>query len=291
MIMFLFRVQEALKNVFATFATLIRILAMSKWRVAYPKKTTESCVILGNGPSLNQSLATYKDQLKAYTRICVNEFPRSDAFEQTKPQMYILAAKEYWRNDVLDFYYDIRRITFGALVEKTTWDMVVWLPYESRKYKEFINLFAKNPHLKIHYFNMTPVEGFDSLCHRFFRWSWGIPRPHNVVIPALMIALNMQYKEIYLIGAEHSWLPEISVNEKNEALLHQKHFYDEQTSRPNVMYQAGQRPRRLYEILEKFYLTFRAYFIINDYAQTLKTPIYNATPQSFIDAFERKIIP
>lgn len=288
MIFFLLSIQEALKSIFATFATLLRIGLMSKWRVLYPSRQGDCCVILGNGPSLSQSLHNDGKLLHRYIRICVNDFPRSLAFEQTKPQIYVLAAKEYWRDDVIDEYKQNRRATFDALLQKTTWQMAICLPYESRHYTEFTAQFAQNPHLKIYYFNMTPVEGFTRLCHRFFRWAWGMPRPHNVLIPALMLCIGIGYRHIYLLGADHSWLPEISVNERNEALIHQKHFYDEQTAQPNVMYHAGQRPRRLYEILEKFYLTFRAYFTIDEYARSLGIHIYNATPNSFIDAFERK---
>jgi len=291
MIMLLFRWQEALKATFASLATLLRVVLMSQWRVVRPPRVGERCVILGNGPSLSQSLHQYAPVLANYRRLCVNDFPRSDAFEQIKPDIYLLAAKEYWRDDVLDSYKANSRATFDALLRKTTWQMAILLPYEARGHRAFIAQFAQNPNLKIYYFNMTPVEGFQSWCHYSFDRAWGTPRPHNVLIPCLMLAIGMGFREIYLLGADHSWLPEISVNERNEALVCQKHFYDENAAQANVMYRAGQRPRRLYEILEKFYLTFRAYFDIKDYADRKGVAIYNATPQSFIDAFDRQTLP
>ena len=65
---------------------------------------------------------------------------------------------------------------------------------------------------------MTSSEGFQSFTQLAYRMAWAIPRPHNVLIPALMNSLYLGFKEIIIIGADHSWLSEISVNEKNEAL-------------------------------------------------------------------------
>jgi hypothetical protein len=43
-------------------------------------------------------------------------------------------------------------------------------------------------------------------------------------------------------------------------------------------------------MLEKFVMAFKSYHYIEKYAQWNKTKIWNGTPNSFIDAFERKIL-
>ena len=40
--------------------------------------------------------------------------------------------------------------------------------------------------------------------------------PHNVLIPSIAIGLRLPFKKIYLAGADHSWLPEITVTDDNE---------------------------------------------------------------------------
>jgi hypothetical protein len=100
----------------------------------------------------------------------------------------------------------------------------------------------------------------------------------------------MGYKEIGLIGADHSWLETLSVSDNNEALLNQKHFYDEGETSSKKMTRKGSSYRKLHEILEKFMLTFKAYFIIKDYVETKNIKIFNCTPSSYIDAFERKTL-
>ncbi len=269
----------------------MRVLLMWKKNVKLPQaaaQNTDTCLILGNGPSLNTSLAQAAGLLKQANLFCVNAFALSDLYTKLQPHYYILAAPEYWLHNVLDIYIKNRRETFEAIIEKTTWPLTILAAAEAQKYPEFAQLLLQNKHIKICYFNTTPIEGFTSACHFFYQKAWGMPRPHNVLIPALMLSLAMGYKQIYLLGADHSWLPEICVNDRNEVLVHQKHFYDDQQSKADRMYYGGRRPRRLYEVLEKFYLTFRAYFDIELYARSQNAIIYNATPNSFIDAFERK---
>ncbi len=45
--------------------------------------------------------------------------------------------------------------------------------------------------------------------------------------------------------------------------------------------------RKLHEVLIKFVHAFKGYHDIERYARSKGIIIYNATPQSFIDAFER----
>lgn len=291
MIQFLFGIQEQLKSLFASFATLVRIVFMSKKWVRLPRVHRQECVILGNGPSLNGSLEQYAANLPNYDLVCVNNFALSQLYGKIRPNSYIIAAREYWLPHVVESYQTIRLATFESLINNTSWDMNLFIPFDARTYKDFLDQFKQNPHLRLHFYNLTPVEGTVRLRNWLFKLGMGIPRPHNVLIPSIMIALKQGYHAIYLLGADHSWLPEISVNERNEVLVHQKHFYDEQSSRPDRMYMAGQRPRYLYEVLEKFCHTFKSYFVIKDYAQTIGANIYNATPNSFIDAFERKNLP
>jgi hypothetical protein len=124
-----------------------------------------------------------------------------------------------------------------------------------------------------------------------------MPRPHNVLIPSLILSINMKFSNIYVCGADHSWLKEIYVDNENEVLLSQKHFYDKQAQKqsdyrdmavPQPMYHGGSNnKRKLHEVLEKFYYTFRSYWKIKSLAESQAVKIYNITPISYIDAFDR----
>jgi hypothetical protein len=80
------------------------------------------------------------------------------------------------------------------------------------------------------------------------------------------------------------------VNDKNEALVNQKHFYDENESKPLKM-QDWNRARKLHEMIHKFYLSFRGYWELKSFIEKSGVKVYNASEISMIDAFERKYLP
>ena len=100
-----------------------------------------------------------------------------------------------------------------------------------------------------------------------------------------------------MAGADHSWLQEIFVDDDNEVLLSQKHFYDKQAAKQKhyrdmsvaqPMYRGGSaQSRKLHEVLEKFYYTFRSYWTLRKYAESKAIEVINITPNSYIDAFKK----
>ena len=120
-----------------------------------------------------------------------------------------------------------------------------------------------------------------------FHKGWGVPRPHNVLMPSIAVGLRLQFKKIYLAGADHSWLPEIRVTDDNVVLMHQKHFYDQGTSKADTVKQENLQSAHIYTILYHMYVSFKSYHILEAYAQWLGKEIINITPGSYIDAFRR----
>ena len=273
----------------SSFLSLFKILLRSKLAVGQHQTKDDVCIILGNGPSLKTALEDYGGRLAGKNLLCVNRFPDTKAFEQLKPRYFLITSKEYWEPGSIKKHQDIRDNIIKALVEKTSWPLTFFLPVASKNNQTFLTYIRSNSNIDISFFNTTPVEGLKNISHFYMRKGWGMPRPHNVLIPCIFNAVNAGFKEIYILGADHSWLPLISVNDENVALVNQKHFYDEGNTKSESMHRHS-RPRRLHEILEKFMLSFKAYFELKDYAETKGVKIYNCTPGSFIDAFERKNI-
>jgi len=114
-----------------------------------------------------------------------------------------------------------------------------------------------------------------------------MPRPHNVMIPSIFIALSLNVKEIALIGIDHSWLKEIYVDEQNNALFFNQHFYDKEISAKKFD-KYGKTYLKLHEILMTLSKAFESYHILEEYSKTKNIKIYNCTKGSYIDAFERK---
>ena len=286
-------IQSWFSNLGKTFASCIRILLQSTFSniLAIKFNQKEVCLILGNGPSLKQTIDTYPSEtLQQFDLMAVNQFADTDYFSVLKPKFYLLNAVTYFQEETAlsPLYQNLRKELYKSLSEKITWDMYLIVPFRAKKSSNFKDLLNSNPHIHAVYFNQTPGEGFTCFTNFVFNRAWAMPRPHNVLIPGIMHAIHLNYKTIAIVGADHSWLGEISVNNNNEALVHQKHYYDEQTSRPEKVQDYITRPRKLHEILHKFYLSFKGYWDIDTYSKKRKVSIYNCSEVSMIDAFERK---
>lgn len=292
-------IQIFFENLLLSTLTLGKVFLLSNPFLRLPdiRKKEKSCVILANGPSLNDLIHNHDSFLKGKVLFCVNLFARTEHYTRLKPSVYVITSPEYWLPDEKKGWHEDRLKTFEELVTKTQWPLTLLVPIVAKKDRSWVKYMHRNSQIRIAYFNNTPIEGFKWLNHIFFNLNLGIPRPHNVLIPSLFIAVRCHFPKIYLAGADHNWLQEISVTGENEVLLSQKHFYDRQFSdknnknspNPRPMYHGSSaRKRKLHEVLIKFYLAFKGYWDIRDYANSRNVEIVNLTTNSYIDAFVKE---
>ena len=290
MIKLLLAIKLFLKELIESIESLFKVLLLSKRTniVRNLNLSSDDVVILGNGPSLAGMLTEQIDFLKNKDIVCVNHFPSTDFYEKIKPRYFISGAQDLYLENIEEQFIIQSNKLFNDINERTTWPIIFFFPVEAQRYKRWQNIFAKNKNIQICYYNTTPVEGLKSIRNILFDCKLGMARPHNVLIPSIFLMIWKGYKNIYLWGADHSWLKDISVDEQNNALINQKHFYDETTSRAKVLDWKGEGARKLHEIMYKFMTAFASYFVIEDYAKNKKIRIINMTRGSFIDAFERE---
>lgn len=277
------KIMKQLGLLWQTFLSVVKILLQSKWSTRFPGQFSnrDELLILANGPSLNKTIEDGNDFLKGKTLLAVNFFVNSPRFTELRPELYLIADPLFW------LVPEKRQQLFGGLAEKTTWPMTLFIPRRALNNKEWKPLLIGNSQIKVVVYNTTPIEGFQGFCNWVFHKGWGVPRPHNVLIPSIAVGLRMQFKKIYLAGADHSWLPEIRVTDDNVVLMHQKHFYDQGTSKADTVKQENLQSARIYTILYHMYVSFKSYHILEAYAQWLGKEIINITPGSYIDAFRR----
>lgn len=281
--------QQVVENLVKVGLSLLRMIVFSRplFRHIYPPRNHDRCVILGNGPSLTGMIERYEALLRGCDLFCVNHFPTTPLFERLKPAFFIASAPDLFYDNIEEHFIIQSNRLFESLAAKTTWPLAVFMPAEARKYERWQRHLKQHAYISIYYYNTTPIEGFRGFRHFLFKAGTGMPRPHNIMIPAIWTAINMKYQTVSLWGADHSWLREISVDEQNNALINQKHFYDADTARPAPLDKKGKGRRRLHEILYKFMTAFASYFVLREYADSCGVAILNATNGSFIDAFER----
>lgn len=263
--------------------SVVKIVLQSKLVTRLPGhfSNPDELLILANGPSLKRTVEESADFVRGKTLLAVNFCVTSPMFEQLKPELYLIADPLFW------IVPEKREQLFRTMAEKTTWDMNFLVPARALKNKEWQPLLAGNPHIRLYIYNTTPIEGFQGFCNWIFSKGWGVPRPHNVLIPSIAMGIRLPFKKIYLAGADHSWLPEITVTDDNVVLMNQKHFYDQNKSQAATVTQENLHSARLYTILYHMYVAFKSYFVLEDYARSRGKEVINVTPGSYIDAFKR----
>lgn len=265
-------------NLGTSLKTLVRVALKSRRPTVRRVAGAGTIVILGNGPSLATVLSDDLPFLQSSTCLGVNFFANTEAYAAVRPRYYVLADPHFF--DKADTDPNVIRLI--AALRQTSWPMTLFVPAGARK---AARLFAGTA-LSVERFNFVRADGFHTLENLLWRHGLGMPRPRNVLIPSLMIALLMGYRTIKVLGADHGWLSTLSVTEDNRVVCVQPHFYGadkREEKRISAVYDC----LRLDQVLESMTIAFRAYHSVRRFADHIGARIINATPGSMIDAFAR----
>lgn len=271
-----------LDNTLATIKSCVKQVVEKSAKINPANSATNQLIILGNGPSLRTNLDNDLDLLRSADTLAVNFAANTPEFSEIQPTYYLLADPHFF-----DKAGDDPNV--GRLIENLnsiTFPMTLFVPAGARKADSYFH----NHNLTVKHFSFTAVEGYTWFENAMMNSHRGMPRPRNVLIPSIMVGIWLGYKEIYLLGADHSWLKTLSVNDRNEVVSIQPHFYKEDSreqQRVNEVYVN----RQLHEVLESMMIAFKSYHRIREYADRCGTQIFNSTPGSMIDAFERASLP
>ncbi len=269
------KIGEIIKTAGLTAKGLVKMALQSRcvnWKGIKPEGDT--IIVMGNGPSLSQSLVDHPEAFKKYPLLAVNFAANTDEFFALRPKYYLLADPVFFNRGIND---NVEQLFHN--LESVEWPIILFVPRGKN--------VPRTKWIDVREFNFVGIEGAKWLRHFAYNNKLGMPRPRNVLIPSIMAALWMGYKNVYLTGADHSWTKTLDVNENNEVVSVQPHFYrdnDAEHQRVASVY----KNVRLHELLLSFHIAFKAYFDVDEYARYIGANIYNATPGSFIDAFRRK---
>ena len=266
----------------ATVASLLKVMLRSRRPDRVPGAPQgRGVVILGNGPSLRHTIDTCGERLADYDLMAVNFFATSPDYFTLRPGLYVLADPHFFEADSDDA--NVRALRDN--ISRTSWPMTLFLPHGVNT--DYLTS-ALPGNVRIARYNLTPAEGAPCVVHSLYARGLAMPRPRNILVPALMLALRMGYRRIVIVGADHGWTQTLSVDSDNCVVSVQPHFYadrPEELERIKNVY----RGVRLHDVLQSLTIAFRSYHAIRAYADSLASApeIINATPGSFIDAFRR----
>lgn len=273
------KIQSAIGQLGASVASLIKVALWSgKPSPAAKESRTDTLIVMGNGPSLRTAIERHRDVLMAHPRLGVNLSALTPDFKELRPQYYILAD--------IAFFVKEKSGKVPALWEALAdvdWDMTLFLPVRARKMEEVKKLPSN---ITVKYYNLTPAEGFKALTYPLYESGLAMPRPRNVLIPAIMCGVREGFKKIALIGADHNWSKTLWVTERNCVVSVQPHFYkddDAELRRAEEIF----KNVRIHEVYENYAIAFKSYHQLKPWLDRKGVMVLNTTERSFIDAFPR----
>lgn len=286
---FILKTLEFTKQLVNTFLSLIKILIKSKFTTTLPKAETDTCIVLGNGPSLKKSLVQYQDVLTKLDLLCVNNFSITQEYELLKPKYYVLLDPAYFAKTPLKVVEDC----FNNIKTKTSWELILLVPTQAKQSPLLQQLCLDNTHVKLICYNYVPFKGFNNIGHYLFKKRLAMPQSQNVLVASLFLGINLGFKKIYLLGADHTWHVNLHVNEKNELCLKDEHFYQKENGNDTIiLYKENSKTEtvKLHEAFLSCGKAFEGHYNVNKYAILRNVNIYNSSDVSFIDAYVRKPI-
>ena len=265
-------------------AGILKALLRSGKPFAAGQPRDRRLVIMANGPSLRKLLDSDLERLASETTMAVNFAANAPEYFSLRPEFYILADPHFFNGGGKD--PTVPRLWEN--LRKTGWKMTMFLPIQHRgQIRDFFSREGTLPeNVEIKWFNLTPADGAKPVRHLLYRRGLATPRPRNVLIAALMCALREGFRDIVIVGADHTWLQTLWIDDHNRVVSVQPHFYkdnEKELDRVAKEYEGY----HLHDILGSMTVAFRSYHLIADYAASIGARISNATPGSYIDAFPR----
>ena len=148
------RVQKALSEAGASAASLVKMGLRSRPVKGMQKSPRErELVVLGNGPSLAQTLEKHRQWLADRDLMAVNFAANSAEFQRLMPQHYVLADPHFFHGAASD--PNVARLWDN--LRRADWPMTLHVPASELGATEAA--IAKHGNITVSPYNLTPVEG------------------------------------------------------------------------------------------------------------------------------------
>jgi hypothetical protein len=277
-------------------ASMARIAAFgAPARPRFPERRGDKLLIMGSGPSLRESLRNLApDSLRDVDLLCVNDFYKEQDFALLRPRLFVIADPAYWDDRCFGEYGG----PLIAALAKIDWEFTLLVPKRARA--THLHRALVQHRVNFEWFTTAAVRGFGWLESALFGAKLGMPRPQNVLVAAIALGLWAGYRDIAVIGADHSWHQEIDVDDDNMLLTSARHNYTSAVTRKPFLkphgiwkFREGRQLTRtdvfsMREILLAWAAMHDSYERLVALAARRDVHIFNSSAVSFIDAFERR---
>ncbi len=251
-----------------------------------------NAVVIGNGPSFAKTIAEHPNGISNHDVFCVNSFPKTDAFTIFKPRYCVFADPGYWLASASQDLKDDRSAVFEAINMKSDWGIRLLFPATAMQAHRLKPLTFSNPNVRISYYNSTAISRAlpQKLRSYLYRKNLAIAGLQTVVCGSLSLAITLGYKNIYLAGADASFLEDVSIDDdRNLLVTKDSHYYDNGHSllKPIYVDVEEQKPMRVHQYLTCISLMLEGFYECSLFAQDSGVTVINSGSHSWIDSFER----
>ncbi|SMQ62265.1 hypothetical protein SAMN06297229_0683 [Pseudidiomarina planktonica] len=253
-------------------------------------KHHQSCLVIGNGPSLKNDLNTLTERAHSSDFVTVNHFSEDPLFASLKPTKHVVIDSYFWAPDAAEELKQ-KREKFYASLTQVDWSMTLYAP--STADQTFVRNMVSNPNIKLVFFGGCPVTRIPlkiptSITTELYETSDLIPPVCNVLIYATFIAVLTGYSEIDIYGADLSFHMDIQLNQQsNELLMSYTHYYGETELVPLRKNPQRTQPFSMHEMMSRTADTFYAHKSIYSIAKKRNIKIRNKSSFSLIDVYPR----
>ena len=273
-----------IKLIFESLVSIVKTIFLANYFSKLPKANSKNVLVLANGPSFKPAFEKMPKIFETWPCIVSNNFANSKYFFTIKPQYYVWLDAHMWTSKVKAV-----EDTYRTLL-KVNWEMYLFVPNFSKS-NERIKTLTTNKNIKVVHYNYIYYKGLRSLGNWLYKNNLCAPRARSVTIISLFLGINMGFRKLILLGADHTWHENLHMSQDNVLHTRVEHFFDNKKEVKYVPFYKGSLPENgLNKAKDIFWIiskNFEGYENVADYMSYRNVKIYNGSPESFIDAFDR----
>lgn len=282
------KIRFIIKQLFYTLLYLSRIREFRRPKLQYGKHKGEKAYVCGNGPSIEKVCEAFcNGHFGSANFFMVNFSPTTDAFYKIKPNHYFISDYGFSMPEhplakrIRDMYI--------RLQNSVDWELTIYIARNNYKECKELVEYSKitNPHIKFIFLYKRHCDKLSTVFrNKLYKTGFFMPMESTVVNTALWVAILEGYDEIELYGVETNQFKDLEVDDDNSLFIVEKHYYGKERAR--VILDKTAEKTKIHIFLATICGMLASYYRLSLFAEYMGAKVYNCTPNSMIDSFDRR---
>ena len=224
----IYSIYKIFESVINIILTIILWLPNRIFSSSFEYSNKETLCIFGNGPSLDIDIKKGISEGISFENVLgMNYFVLTEEFFKYKPNYYIFVDPVNFKKTNVQWVKDKHSQIVQIISTKLTWEMTVIIPWNYR-FSSFARFLRNNKNINLHYLYNVPLwGGLEKINLMLMRVRLGTPPFQNVMVASIYWGVMNCFKEVRILGADHSWIYNHEVRQDNKLYSKKNHFYGE----------------------------------------------------------------